>query len=53
MEYDVIGDVHGYATRLKELLKVLGYSDISGTYRHSNPGRNVIFLGGIMDRGPE
>ena len=53
MEYDIIGDIHGHATRLKALLKVLGYSDVSGAYRHCEPNRKVIFLGDIMDRGPE
>jgi hypothetical protein len=49
--YDIIGDIHGYATTLKALLTKLGYSEQSGAYRH--PERQIIFLGDFIDRGPE
>ena len=49
--YDVIGDIHGYATRLKSLLTKLGYSEQDGAWSH--PERQVIFLGDFVDRGPE
>jgi len=48
--YDLIGDVHGCFLSLELLLSKLGYSKRNGVY--SNPGRQVIFLGDILDRGP-
>lgn len=49
--YDLIGDVHGYATPLKHLLEKMGYAERDGVWRH--PERRVIFLGDFIDRGPE
>jgi Calcineurin-like phosphoesterase len=49
--YDLIGDIHGYADELVELLETLGYQKSQGTYRH--PERKVIFLGDFIDRGPK
>jgi len=49
--YDIIGDIHGYATALKALLVKLGYSEQQGCWQH--PKRKVIFLGDFVDRGPE
>jgi len=36
--YDIIGDVHGCATHLTDLLDVLGYqvNDRTGSYAHPN-----------------
>jgi len=48
--YDLIGDVHGCGATLATLLEKLGYHQRSGVYRH--PGRKVIFLGDLIDRGP-
>ncbi len=48
-QYDLIGDIHGHANDLIELLRLLGYSESSGYYQH--PTRNVIFLGDFVDRG--
>lgn len=48
--YDIIGDVHGCAETLARLLEKLGYRREAGVYRQ--PGRQVIFLGDIIDRGP-
>jgi hypothetical protein len=47
--YDLIGDIHGHANDLIELLKELGYSCSEGFYKH--PQRKVIFLGDFIDRG--
>lgn len=47
--YDIIGDIHGYADQLEELLKKLGYENGSGYYKH--PERKVIFVGDLIDRG--
>ena len=50
--YDLIGDIHGHAKELRELLHKLGYvPDAAGTYRHP-AGRRVIFVGDFIDRGP-
>jgi protein phosphatase len=47
--FDIIGDVHGCRSELQALLERLGY-DADG--RHSE-GRKVIFLGDLVDRGPD
>lgn len=49
--YDLIGDIHGYATPLKRLLEKLGYKHNGTFWKH--PSRKVIFLGDFVDRGPE
>ncbi|PYQ56399.1 MAG: polynucleotide kinase-phosphatase, partial [Acidobacteria bacterium] len=50
--FDLIGDVHGCADELAELLGTLGYApDEAGVQRHPE-GRKVIFLGDLVDRGP-
>lgn len=45
--FDVIGDIHGCADELEDLLGLLGYQD----GRHP-AGRRLIFLGDLVDRGP-
>ena len=50
--FDIIGDVHGCIQELHELLQVLGYArDESGVWKH--PARRAIFLGDLVDRGPD
>lgn len=49
--YDIIGDIHGHADELVELLGRLGYSETGGCFRHSS--RTVIFCGDFIDRGPQ
>jgi hypothetical protein len=51
LHYDIIGDVHGYATLLKKLLKTLGYAKINGIWKHQR--RIAIFIGDFINRGPE
>ncbi|WP_462321583.1 metallophosphoesterase [Halochromatium sp.] len=48
--YDLIGDLHGQAQRLRRLLEQLGYRETDGTYRH--PQRQALFVGDFIDRGP-
>jgi len=48
--YDVIGDVHGHAEELVELLERMGYRRHGGAFRHAE--RSAIFLGDWIDRGP-
>ena len=50
--YDIIGDVHGHAAMLKALLEKLGYRQGNGTWHHGH-GRKAIFVGDLIDRGPE
>ncbi len=47
--YDLIGDIHGHAGALVELLEHLGYQHSDSGYCH--PSRKVIFLGDFIDRG--
>jgi hypothetical protein len=49
--YDLIGDIHGHAVPLKQLLGKMGYAERDGVWQH--PERRVIFLGDFIDRGPE
>lgn len=51
MKIDFIGDIHGHADKLKELLQKLGYRKNQNTYSH--PTRKVLFLGDYVDRGPK
>ncbi len=46
---DFIGDIHGHADELKDLLNKLGYSINNGAYAH--PERKVLFVGDYIDRG--
>jgi len=50
MGYDIIGDIHGHADELEDLLEKIGYSS-DGT-RHPKR-RRLIFLGDFIDRGPK
>ena len=50
--YDIIGDIHGHAKKLRALFAKLGYQKSGLTY--SPPiGRTAIFLGDFIDRGSE
>jgi hypothetical protein len=50
--YDVIGDIHGYAAPLEALLQKMGYTRSGRGYR-APPGRKAVFVGDLIDRGPE
>lgn len=50
--YDVIGDIHGQADKLQELLKRMGYVRSGSGYR-APQGRQAVFLGDLIDRGPD
>ncbi|SDZ85913.1 metallophosphoesterase [Microbulbifer marinus] len=49
--YDIIGDIHGHAQVLENLLEHLGYGQ--GETGYSHPNRKVVFLGDFIDRGEE
>ncbi len=51
MMIDLIGDVHGHADKLEELLQKLEYTRKAGTYQHEH--RKVLFVGDYIDRGPQ
>jgi protein phosphatase len=55
--FDVIGDVHGCRPELEQLLDKLGYAidrDAAGRpVNASHPTRRAIFLGDLVDRGPD
>ncbi|PIE28299.1 metallophosphoesterase [candidate division KSB3 bacterium] len=46
---DIVGDVHGEINALTLLLQQLGY-DAAG---HHPDGRRLVFLGDLVDRGPD
>lgn len=58
--FDVIGDLHGCADELEDLLAKLGYSIAtpSGASQDDGPayvhpeGRKAVFVGDLVDRGP-
>ena len=50
--YDIIGDIHGHADKLEALLQHLGYVPAGRGYR-APVGRQVVFLGDLIDRGPK
>jgi protein phosphatase len=52
--FDLIGDVHGCAGELAELLTTLGYEVAPDRASAVHPeGRRVVFLGDLVDRGPD
>ncbi len=48
---DLIGDIHGHANKLEELLQKLGYVKKGVAYSHQD--RKVLFVGDYIDRGPQ
>ena len=50
--FDVIGDVHGCVEELRELLARLGYDGAGDTVRPPR-GRTAVFVGDLVDRGPD
>ncbi|MGC5034964.1 polynucleotide kinase-phosphatase [Streptomyces sp. DT190] len=46
--FDIIGDIHGCAAELEALLDKLGYTD--GVHPE---GRTAVFVGDLVDRGPD
>lgn len=48
---DFIGDIHGHADKLEQLLRKLGYTQKENVWKH--PGRIAFFVGDFIDRGPK
>ncbi|HKJ41974.1 MAG TPA: metallophosphoesterase, partial [Sunxiuqinia sp.] len=49
--YDLIGDVHGEAQMLKDLLKSMGYKNKNGAFVHES--RKAVFVGDFINRGTQ
>ncbi|WP_213298022.1 metallophosphoesterase [Paraburkholderia sacchari] len=50
MGYDIIGDIHGQAGKLRRLLTKMGYALCGDVWHHLH--RRAIFVGDFIDRGP-
>lgn len=50
--YDVIGDIHGHAAKLDALFGAMGYVR-RGRAWVPPAGRQAVFIGDLIDRGPE
>jgi len=51
--FDIIGDIHGCYDELVDLLRELGHGVDAEAWRvEPVDGRNLIFLGDLVDRGP-
>ncbi len=53
MRYDFIGDIHGYAGLLEQILFKLGYQTEGESYVVHEEDCKVVFLGDYIDRGPQ
>lgn len=51
--YDVIGDVHGCADELRDLLDAMGYRSTGPNDAYWHPSRLAIFVGDLIDRGAQ
>lgn len=52
--FDIIGDVHGCYEELCGLLTCLGHTvDKAACHVRVQPGRKLLFLGDLVDRGPD
>jgi protein phosphatase len=51
--FDIIGDVHGCASELNQLLIKLGYVLDGDASAHHPQGRTAVFVGDLVDRGPD
>lgn len=51
--FDIIGDIHGCREELDALLDKLGYERDEQAGRRHPAGRRVVFLGDLVDRGPD
>lgn len=52
MGFDIIGDIHGQAGKLEALFRKLGYVRKAAGWAPPQ-GRQAVFLGDLIDRGPE
>ena len=50
--FDLIADLHGCIDELRALVELLGY-DLEGDVLRHPAGRRVVFVGDLVDRGPD
>lgn len=53
MIYDIIGDIHGCADKLEDLLLKLKYRMRDGIYQREGKDRVAVFVGDLIDRGTQ
>lgn len=53
MEFDIIGDIHGHVEPLRKIIGELGFWRTASGWFTPQPGRMIIFLGDLVDRGPD
>jgi polynucleotide kinase-phosphatase len=52
--FDIVGDVHGCRSELETLLRTLGWQIAPGGTGATHPeGRTAVFVGDLVDRGPD
>ncbi|MFI6507606.1 polynucleotide kinase-phosphatase [Streptosporangium sp. NPDC050855] len=52
--FDIVGDVHGCRSELETLLRALGWEiEPGGTGAVHPEGRTAVFVGDLVDRGPD
>ncbi|MEO7190248.1 MAG: metallophosphoesterase [Vicinamibacterales bacterium] len=51
--FDIIGDIHGCASEVADLLALLGYTQNRAGVWGSTSGRTAVFIGDLVDRGPQ
>ncbi|MEV7006256.1 polynucleotide kinase-phosphatase [Streptosporangium sp. NPDC051022] len=51
--FDIIGDVHGCRAELETLLRTLGWELTPGGGAVHPEGRTAVFVGDLVDRGPD
>ena len=49
--FDIVGDVHGCAAELRDMLSLLGYQRTEHGFVHES--RRMVFVGDLVDRGPD
>ena len=49
--FDIVGDIHGFAEPLEGLLDELGYVRRGGEWE-APEGHTLVFVGDLIDRGP-
>lgn len=53
MTIDIIPDIHGQHEKLVVALRALGWRPTATSWTHPEPDRRAVFLGDLIDRGPE
>lgn len=51
--FDIIPDIHGQSAKLDGALASLGWRRSGASWLHPQPGRQIVFLGDFIDRGPD